>query len=189
MRNMILSLSILTFIILPTHINADNNTIDFTIRYGQGGFQDSRSPEGKLGGGQLALDVKHKDYPIVINISTEFYTNRPVFEAYNTYEITDLNTINILYISQFFNLKNTDYFFGGGIGQIEVPADINNLSKHHKTTAYNMEVGINWKYFKYVGFYGVAKYLNANKTVDDNKVIDFSENIILLGITFNFSAF
>ena len=180
---------LLLILLSISNLHADDKLYDITIRWGQGGFEDSRSPEGKLGGGQIAIDMKLKEYPIAINISTEYYTNRPVFEAYNEYEITNLNTINLLYISKLFNLDNTDYFFGAGIGEIEVPSDVNDPSKHHYATAYNMEFGINWKYFKYVGFYGVVKYLQAEKTVNNAKVIDFNEKILLLGLTFNFSIF
>jgi len=38
-----------------------------------------------------------------------------------------------------------------------------------------------------IGFYGIAKYLYARKKVNNIKVIDFNEGIILLGATFNFS--
>lgn len=180
---------LLLILLSISNLHANDKLYDMTIRWGQGGFEDSRSPEGKLGGGQIAIDMKLKEYPIAINISTEFYTNRPVFEAYNPYEITNLNTMNLLYISKLFNLDNTDYFFGVGIGQIEVPADIDDPSKQHYATAYNMELGINWKYFEHVGFYSCAKYLNASKKANSIKVIDFNEKILLIGITFNFSPF
>jgi len=46
-----------------------------TIRLGQGGFRDDRSPIGKLGGGQLTLDIKPVKYPIALSITNEYYTN------------------------------------------------------------------------------------------------------------------
>lgn len=52
---------------------------------------------------------------------------------------------------------------------------------------YNIEGGINIKAFWKIGFYGIYKYLYAKKEVNNVNVIDFSEHIILLGITFNFS--
>lgn len=178
----------LLIILLPvSNLHANEKVYDVTIRLGQGGFNDSRSPVGKLGGDQVAIDIKLKEYPLAINLSSEFYTNRPVFEAYNEYEITNLTTVNLLYISKLFDLDNTNYFFGAGIGEIEVPSDINDPSKHNYATAYNMELGINWKYFKYVGFYSCAKYLSASKNINSIKVIDFNEKILLIGITFNFN--
>lgn len=185
-KKSLISILIFTIYITSIQLYAQDEVYDLSIRWGQGGFSDNRSPEGKLGGGQLTLDIKLKEYPVAVSFSTEFYTNRPVYEAYNSYEITNLNTINLLYISKLFNLENTDYFFGGGIGQIEVPKDDAYPDKHYGF-AKNIEAGINFKYFKYVGFYGVAKYLKAEKTAEGTKVIDFDEKIILLGITFNFS--
>ena len=40
--------------------------IYFTFRLGQGGFRDDRLPIGKLGGGQLTLDIKPAKYPVAI---------------------------------------------------------------------------------------------------------------------------
>ena len=61
---------------------AKEDGFDYTIRYGQGGFSDSRSPEGKLGGGQIAFDIRFKDSPFSILLSSEFYKNSQ-FPAHN----------------------------------------------------------------------------------------------------------
>jgi len=52
---------------------------------------------------------------------------------------------------------------------------------------YNIEGGINIIAFWKIGFYGIYKYLYANKEINSVKVIDFNERIVLLGITGNFS--
>ena len=41
----------------------------FRIRLGQGGYRDDRSPVGKLGGGQLSLDV----LPCILPVAISFY--------------------------------------------------------------------------------------------------------------------
>jgi len=40
---------------------AESENYRYTIRYGQGGFKDSRSPLNQLGDGQLAFDIRLKD--------------------------------------------------------------------------------------------------------------------------------
>ncbi len=40
--------------------------------------------------------------------------------------------------------------------------------------------------FKKMGFYAAVKLLNVQKKVDGQKVIDFNESILLLGITYSF---
>ena len=69
--------------------------IDFSLRLGQGGFQDDRSPIDKLGGGQLALDIKPNIFPVAISISNEYYTNSA--EPTHSYEISNLTAL-IYYI-------------------------------------------------------------------------------------------
>ena len=43
------------------------HAVEITIRLSQGGLYDKRAPENSLGGGQLALDVKLKNLPIVLS--------------------------------------------------------------------------------------------------------------------------
>ncbi|MBL7136879.1 MAG: hypothetical protein ISS81_09895, partial [Candidatus Marinimicrobia bacterium] len=71
----------------------------------------------------------------------------------------------------------------GGIGGLEVPKGEDEPDAIERGIMYNTEVGINTIVFWKIGFYGIYKYLYAKK----EKVIDFSEHIVLLGITFNFS--
>ena len=158
--------------------------IDFTLRFGQGGFRDSRSPEGGLGGGQLALDIKLVRLPVALSISSEYYTNSP--DPIHSYEISDMVSINLLYIDQLLNIERADYFFGGGFGRLKVPQGEGPASRV-KGDLYNLEAGIHVRAFWRIGFYGAAKYLSAQKKVNNIKVIDFNEGIILLGVTFNFS--
>ena len=150
-----------------------------------GGFRDSRSPVGSLGGDQVALDIRPRRLPVAISVATEYYTNSA--EPTHSYEISSLLSVNVLYMASLPTNAKFNYFFGGGIGWLEVPKSESEPAARIKDTAYNLEAGIHYRYFEKVGFYVATKYLTAQKTVNDLKVIDFSERIILLGVTYNFS--
>ena len=156
----------------------------FTIRFGQGGFRDDRSPIGKLGGDQLTLDIKPVKFPVAVSISGEFYTNSP--DPTHSYEIAGLTSINLLYMTKLLKSERTNVFMGGGIGRLEVPKGENEPDAMVKGILYNVEAGINVRLFWKIGFYGVGKYLYAQKKNNNIKVIDFSECIVLLGFTINF---
>ena len=100
--------------------NSCNNT-DFTVRWGQGGFRDSRAEDGKLGGGQFALDLARCGSPFVFTLSSEFYTKGPVPDAKYSYEISNMYTLNLLYTEPLPGFERTDYFLFTGIGQLKVP--------------------------------------------------------------------
>ena len=162
-------------------LSSAEKKIDFTIRLGQGGFTDKRSPIGQLGGGQLTLDIKPRNIPVAISVSTEYYTNGP--NPTHSYEIADLITVNFLFITKPFKTERVNLFMGGGAGGLAVPKDEDKPDAMERGIVYNAEVGINAIVFWKIGFYGIYKYLYSKK----DKVIDFSEHIALLGITFNFS--
>ena len=158
--------------------------IYFTFRLGQGGFRDDRSPIGKLGGGQFTLDIKPRKYPVAISISGEYYTNSP--DPTHSYEIAGLTAINLLYMTKLLKSERANVFLGGGIGRLEVPKGENEPDAMVKGIMYNFEAGINVRLFWKIGFYGIGKYLYAQKKNNSIKVIDFSEGIVLLGFTLNF---
>ncbi len=164
---------------------AKDKAFHFTLRFGTGGFTDDRSPIGKLGGDQLALDIKPSNYPFAISITSEFYTNCP--DPTHSYEIRSLVAVNFLYITQPNWSERMDIFLGGGVGRLEVPKGENEPDAMCNGAVYNLEAGFNYRLFWRIGFYGAGKYLYAQKTAQNIKVIDFSERIILLGFTFNFS--
>ena len=163
---------------------SEKKRVYFTFRYGQGGFRDDRSPIGKLGGGQLTLDIKPAELPIALSISSEYYTNSA--DPTHSYEIAGLLAINTLYMATPFKSERITVFGGGGIGWLIVPEGENEPDAMESGFLYNLEGGINVKAFWKIGFYGVGKYLYAQKTTDGIKRIDFNEGIVLLGITFNF---
>ncbi len=156
----------------------------FTIRLGQGGLRDDRSPLGKLGGGQLTLDIKPAKYPVALSISNEYYTNSA--DPTHTYEIAGLIAVNLLYMTKLFKSERTTFFFGGGIGGLEVPKGENETDEMEQGMLFNMEAGVNVRIFWKIGLCGIGKYLYAMKNVNNKKVINFNEWIMLLGITFSF---
>ena len=162
-------------------LSSAEKKIYFTIRLGQGGFTDERSSIGKLGGGQLALNIKPRKFPIAISVSNEYYKNSA--DPTHSYEIASLIAVNFLYMTKLFKTERVNFFAGGGIGRLEVPKGEDEPDAMERGIMYNTEVGINTIAFWKIGFYGIYKYLYAKK----KKVIDFSEHIVLLGITFNFS--
>ncbi len=164
---------------------SNEKKIYFTFRIGQGGFSDDRSEIGKLGGGQLTLDIKPGKYPFAISISNEYYTNSA--DPTHSYEIAGLTAVNLLYMDKLFENEWANVFLGGGIGGLKVPKGENNPDTMVKGIVYNFEAGINVRLFWKIGFYGIGKYLYAQKKNYGIKVIDFSERIVLLGFTFNFS--
>lgn len=166
-------------------LSSAEKRIYFTIRLGQGGFTDDRSPIGKLGGGQLALDIKPSKFPITISVSSEYYTNSA--DPTHSYEIAGLIAVNFLYMTKVLKSERVNLFAGGGIGGLEVPKGVDEPDAMERGILYNIEGGINIRAFWKIGFYGIYKYLYAKKEINNVKVIDFSEHIVLLGITFNFS--
>jgi len=163
---------------------SEKKRIYFTLRLGQGGFSDDRSPIGKLGGGQLTLDIKPGKLPIAISISSEYYTNSA--DPTHSYEIASLVAINVLYMATPFKSERITVFGGGGMGWLEVPKGENDPDAMVSGGLCNLEGGINVRAFWKIGFYGVGKYLYAQKTTNGIKGIDFNEGIVLLGITLNF---
>lgn len=165
-------------------IQADKK-YDYTVRYGQGGFSDSRSPEGKLGGSQVALDIRLKDSPFSILVSSEFYTNSQ-FPTHN-YEISKIYSINLLYHTKFPIINNTTLFFGGGIGTLKVPESETNPNSTISTSLLNLGLGLYLRPHKQFGYYALLKHIQADRDVNNIKFIDFDELIFLVGISYDFN--
>ncbi len=153
--------------------------VDFTLRMGQGGFHDDRSPIGKLGGGQVALDVCPRAWPIGVSIFTECYTNSA--NPTHSYEIADLVALNLLFTRPLFGINRVRYFLGAGAGWVQVPIGEDDPDEYAYTDHYNLEAGVNVIAFWKIGLYGVVKYINAHKS----NVIDFDETVVMLGVTLN----
>ena len=168
----------------PDSLSTTDKRIYFTIRLGQGGFKDGRSPLGKLGGGQLTLDVKPGRYPFAVSISGEYYTNSA--DPTHPYEISGLTVLNLLYMTNAFISERFNIFAGAGAGRLEVPQGEDRPDEMETGLCYNVETGFNIRAFWKIGLYGIYKYLYAKKEKNSVNIIDFNEHIILLGITLNF---
>jgi len=160
--------------------NADSRT-DFIIRWGQGGFRDSRSPDGNVGGGQFALDIIPCDLPFSLTLSSEYYSRSQ--DPTENFEISNLYALNLLYGAPLHGFEKTDYFVAAGIGRLKVP----DLGTKVDGDLVNLEAGLHWKRFERFGFYGSLKYLSAHKNIDGREVIDFNEVIFMLGVTYRFT--
>ncbi|RLC52829.1 MAG: hypothetical protein DRH79_04445 [Candidatus Cloacimonadota bacterium] len=161
-----------------------NKTVDIILRTGQGGFNDNRSDIGKLGGGQIAIDLKLTKYPLALSVSGEYYTNSPA--PTNPYEISDMTVFNLLYMKKPFKTDRINVFAGGGLGWLKVPKDFSE-DKTNTGMVFDLEAGANVRVIWKLGFYAIYKYLYAQKERNNVKVIDFNEHIGMIGISLNLS--
>ncbi len=161
----------------------DCSNADFTARYGQGGFRDSRAEDGKLGGGQIAFDIARCGSPFAFTLSSEFYTEGPVADAEQSHEISNLYALNLLYTERLPGFERTDYSLFAGIGRLKVPYQGSKVDGE----LFNLGAGLHWKRFEHFGFYALVKFLYAQEDVGGETVIDFSETILLLGVSYRFS--
>ena len=184
-----ITISFIKLSAIPITSKSDSSSTEddvlLIIKYAQGGFVDSRSPIGKLGGGQFGVGVKLRAFPIGISITQEAYTNSP--DPTHTYEISGLIIVNFLYMTKLFNTDWINLYVGGGVGALEVPKGENYTDEFEMGPVYDIEAGINLIAFWKIGFYGVYKYLYSQKETNNEKVIDFSEHVVMIGITLNFS--
>lgn len=163
----------------------DGKHASLRLRFGMGGFREGRSPEGQLGGDQVALEIGPVKSPIAVMYSAEFYTNSP--DPTNPYEIESLHALNVVYSHALFEFDEASYFVGGGFGRLKVPAGETAPGGRIGADLFNLEAGINVRIWRGLGLYGLLKYLHSEKTVNGVKVVDFDENIVLLGVTYRFS--
>lgn len=158
------------------------HAVDITIRTSQGGLYDKRASENALGGGQVALDVKLNNLPIVLSLATEYYKKCP--DAIHSYEIQGMTVIYVLYTAPILKNWRSNYYFGPGIALMEVPKE--NSNSMEKGIAFDAAAGINIKAFWKIGVYAEGKYIYSSKTVNNEKVIDFSDVGLLVGFSLNF---
>lgn len=152
---------------------------EIILRTGQGGYYDSRSEIDKLGGGQMAIDIKPINFPLAFSYSGEYYTNSPA--PTHPYEISEMNVFNLLYMKRPFETDRINLFGGGGLGWLKVPKD-NSEEKTYTGMAFNLEAGISVRVVWKFGFYSIYKFIYAYRAVDSIAVIDFSEHAVLIGL-------
>jgi hypothetical protein len=141
-----------------TQGNKKEKYLYLTIKYGQGGFQDKRSPIEKLGGGQLSVAVQHKNYLLAIMLSGEYYTNSAA--PTHPYEISDMWVLSLFYSVYFLKKERLNLFTGLGSGSMNVPQ---NPYKNESSILFASELGVNYRFWWKFGVYGTYKYLYAKK--------------------------
>ena len=129
------------------------------------------------------MDVKPAMLPVALSYTAEYYTNSA--DPSHSYEISGMYAFNLLYMDNFFDWERVKVFAGGGIGGLEVPID--GTDDVEKGTVYNLEAGLNFRFFWKFGVYGIYKYLYAQKEMSGENLIDFSEHIVLVGLSFSIS--
>ncbi|MDH5394194.1 MAG: hypothetical protein OEY11_13490 [Gammaproteobacteria bacterium] len=156
----------------------------YTLRYGTGGFNDARSPLNKLGGDQLGLDIRIKDSALSLLLASEYYTNSP--DPTHAYEISRMYSINLLYHADTLLINNASIFMGGGVGRLSVPETETNPGSYISSDLLSLEAGLYLRPYQPFGFFGLIKYLYAEKNVAGHNDIDFNELIFLIGVSYDF---
>lgn len=170
-------------IILIINVLLNVHAFNFDVRISiMGGLVDERAPDKKLGGGQIAFDAKYEKIPLAFSISLEYHKKSP--DAINPYEIESLIAFNALYHTSIFK-DRANIYIGGGPGVLYVPK-INNPDVNERGILLNSVATINYNAFWKIGFYFEGKYIFASKSVNNTKVIDFSDIGFFIGLSLNF---
>ncbi len=168
--------------------NQDNNetnpALKYSIRYGIGGFSESRSPEGALGGGQIAFDVHLTDLPLSFSISQESYTNSS--DPTHPYEIARSISASVFYYNDLNNMDKVSYFLGLGAGKLNVPRSETSPKPYVSDSYINIASRIHYKISTHFNLYALIKHLSAEKSVNNVKIIDYNDTIFLFGIGYDF---
>ncbi len=133
---------------------------------------------------QLALDISPAKLPIALSVSLESYTNSA--DPTNPYEISRMFAVNLLYADRIPGFDEVRFFIGGGMGRLKVPVGEQSPGLKLEAGHYNLEAGIGASLWRGLGLYGAVKYIHAEKKSRAEKVIDFNEIIVLLGLTYRF---
>ncbi len=144
---------------------------ELTLRIGQGGFRDDRAPDGKLGGGQVCLDIKHSGRPLAVSIGHEYYTKSP--DPTQSYEIRDILMGAVFYVIRLAEGRPTDLYLGGGMGRLRIP-------QGEKAAMFQAIAGIRTKAFWKIGIYAEGKYIHSR-----GELIHFNEAALLVGISYS----
>ena len=153
----------------------------YTLRWGQGGFRDHRAEGGDVGGGQLALDIAPCGWPVLLSVSSEYYSESA--DPDEVYEIEDLYAIDLSYAAPLPGFERTEGFVGAGVGRLAVPYRGGKLDGD----LFQVGAGLHWKRFERFGFYALLKYLYSREDSRGARVIDFSEVVVLFGVSYRFA--
>ena len=163
----------------------EDRKVFFTIRFGQGGFCDNRSPSGKFAGDQAALDVRLAGHPIGVSYLSEVLYGGEFDDE--SEERIDLWAVNIAYVTKPFGIERLNAFLGGGIGRLEIEREwAQTKAESGGCILYNLEGGVNVRAFWAIGLYVVGRYYYAQKKTDWMEAIDFNEVGFHFGLSINF---
>ena len=164
--------------------NENIAALNYSVRYGIGGFSESRSPEGSLGGSQIAFDIHLNHIPLSFSVSQESYTNSP--EPTHSFEIARMISASVFYFDPFNNMNNFSYYLGLGVSKLNVPRSEISPKPYLSDNAINIASRIHYKISKHLSFYTLVKHLSADKSVNNVNLIDYNDTILLFGLGYNF---
>lgn len=155
--------------------------VALTFRLGMAGVVYDKAPEDKLGGGQLAFDVKPFKNPLTFNLSWEDYKKDPVADS--TYEISSFIVFHTLFMKEFREGSLMGYL-GGGVGMIRTPEDSDPATDNTVSAIASSGIaGLNLKLAGVFGIYVEGKYI---KVIKGMNYIDLNNFGFAGGISINF---
>lgn len=168
-------------------IDQENRSpITYSVRYGMGGFSESRSTEGSLGGGEIAFDIHLEHLPLSFSISQESYTNSS--EPTHSYEIARMVSASVFYTDIINNMDKVRYFLGIGTGKINVPRSETSPKPYVSDSYINISSRIHYQLSTHFSLYAMLKHLSADKSVNSVNIIDFNDTIFLFGLGYDFKT-
>ena len=193
-RRKVKRIHFMAIIILTMCLLSGAHAAGLTVRFGGGPLYDERATDGILGGGQLALELRPNRIPLAFQLATEYWTKGCLEYSYEIESFYAAKVLLVGYIGDIMpflfteppTTKTTYLYLGAGAGRISVPK-IADPDARETGMAYDAVVGTNIRLFWKLGFFAEGKYLYGSKTVNNIKVIDFSDMGFLLGLSLNFA--
>jgi len=157
--------------------------VDLTLRHTQGGLSKADLHGAmSLGGGQVALDVRLGDLPLWVSLAGEYY--KEYFpSAKETWEIEQLGALYLFYKTERLPRLRAELFAGLGVGKLTTGGD--DQGTDEGAPVYEVFVGINRQVYKRWGLWVDVRHLRSQKERDQVRVVDFSSDGLMVGVTYN----
>ena len=157
--------------------------VDITLRHTQGGLSRADLPGAQsLGGGQVALDVRLGDGPLWLSLAGEYY--KEYFpSAKHTWEIEQISALYLFYKTERLPRLRAEFFAGLGVGKLSTGGDDQGVDE--AAPVYEVTAGINRQVYKRWGLWVDVRHLRSQKERDQARVVDFSSNGLMVGVTYN----
>ncbi|UCF71698.1 MAG: hypothetical protein JSW49_05355 [candidate division WOR-3 bacterium] len=174
-------------------VSSSANAAGLTVRFGGGMLYDERPPDGTLGGGQLALEIRMNRLPLAFQAASEYWSKGSLEYPYEIESYTAAKVLLVGYVGKMLSflytrpvdIKTAYVYLGGGAGMIRVPK-IDRPNERETGLAFDAIFGANIRLIWKLGIFAEGKYLYSTKTSNDVKVIDFSDFGFLVGLSLNF---